>query len=132
VNTGDTLELQLMPNDSGDLLVTGRGSDAGWRELMSQRVGAWQTYTTPPLKSGEELQVTLSRRSVSPPALALRNLKSGPPSTEVESAAAAARDVTPLQESKGYFRQSTTEPATYVVANPASTQLFFTVSLSYK
>jgi hypothetical protein len=110
VKAGDSLELELMPNDSGTLLVRGRGSDGMWRDVMSRGVVARQTYSTL-LKSGDrELQVTLTRPKVALTGVALRD------------------DKTPAD----VLRQSTTEPATYVVANPASQQLLFTITLIYK
>ena len=111
VKAGDTLELQLMPNYYGSLLVRGRSGNGPWREVMSLSVAALQTYTTPQLLSGEkELQVILTRLPVPLTGVSLRDDKR---STVVS-------------------QQSTAEPATYVVTAPASPQLLFTITLNYK
>ena len=111
VEAGDIIELQLMPNDRGTLLVRGRTGSGDWRDVMKRAVEARQTYITQPLKPREnELQVTLTRLPFSVTGAALRD------------------EISPARVS----RQSTTEPATYVVAGPDSRQLQFTITVNYK
>jgi hypothetical protein len=108
VGIGDTLELQLMPNDSGTLQVQGRSADGAWRNMKSLSVEPLNTYTLPLKSSDTEFEVILMRRPVAPARVSLRDAKSN------------------------VSRQSTTEPATYVVAGPASPRLLFTITLHYQ
>jgi hypothetical protein len=111
VKTGDTLELQFMPNYGGTLSVRGRSGNGPWRDVMASPVDARKTYTTPPLRSGEkELQVLFTRLPAGLTGVALRDDQPG----------------------AGVSRQSTAEPATYVVGGPASRQLQFTITLNYQ
>jgi hypothetical protein len=112
VKTGDPIALQLTPNQSGTLSVEARSSNGTLREVMSRSVEALLPYTTPQLRPGEkEFQVVLTRPQSAVTNLALRDEKSA----RAEPA-----------------RQSTTEPATYVVSDPAFPELRFTITLNYK
>ncbi len=110
VRAGDNLELELMPNDRGTLLVEGRRGNGGWRKLMSQNVEARQTYLTPLRSDDTELQVILARLPLINTAATLQNEK----------------------QPAGVTRESTTEPATYVIAGPASQVLRFNIAVNYK
>jgi hypothetical protein len=118
VSAGDTLELQLMPNDGGSLSVRGRSGDGSWRDVWSQSVEALRTYITPPLNSGEkEFQVTLARRPLALNRVSLRDDQPGrggapQPSVVVQPSAA--------------------ELATYVVTPSSSPLLLFTITVNYK
>jgi hypothetical protein len=110
VKAGEALELQLTPNESGTLLIEGRRENSGWRRVMSRNVEALNTYLAP-LRSGEtEVRVTLTRLPFAIDSAALRDEKSA----------------------AGITRESTPEPATYVVTGRASQLLQFTITLHYK
>ena len=109
VKAGDTIELQLTPNQGGTLRVRARRTGGTWREVMSQEVQVLQTYTSPLLRSGEtEVEVTLTRDLLAMTGGSLRD----------QSAGAYVR------------QQSTTEPATYMVSEVPARQLQFTIHLN--
>ena len=111
LKTGDTIELEFMPNDSGSLSVMGRGKDGGLRPVLSSRVERLKTYITAPLKAGEkELIVSFTRLQMAFTGAKLLDQKSQASVTQ----------------------QTTTEPATYVVGDPASQQVNFTITLNYR
>ncbi|MBZ5621785.1 MAG: hypothetical protein LAQ69_24110 [Acidobacteriia bacterium] len=111
LKAGDTIELEFIPNDSGSLSVMGRAKDGGWREVFSRRVERLKTYTTAPLQSGEkELFVSFTRPQVALNGANLLDQKSRANVTE----------------------QITSEPAVYVVGDPLSQQVHFTITLNYK
>jgi len=109
LKAGDTLELEIIPNDSGVLSVSGRATNGGWRQIVSRRVERLKTVITR-LKSGEkELLVSFKRQPVALTGAALFD-----------------------EKSRANVTQSTAEPATYVVGDPASQQVDFTITLIYK
>ena len=113
LKTGDTVELRFEPNDTGSLAVLGRDKDGRWQDVFSKRVERLKAYTTSPLKSGvRELRVTFSRLPATLTRAALRDAK------DVGRASVA--------------QQTTSEPATYVVGDPASQVVTFDITLTFK
>ena len=107
LQTGDTLELQLTPNDSGTLHVRARGTGGEWRDAFLRSVPAGQMYTVPLNPGDSELQVTLTRLTVTVAGAALRDDRSA-------------------------VQRKSESDATYVVASPSATQLQFPITLNYK
>lgn len=109
LKSGDTIELELIPNESGFLMVRGRGSDGTLRQLLSRSVERLKKYVVAPLKSGEkELLVSFRRQPVVLTGAALSDEKSRVNATQA------------------------TADATYVVGDPAAPQVDFTITLTYK
>ncbi len=103
LRSGDAVAIRFEPNDSGYLLVQSR-HDGVLRQIFSSRVERRTPYTTPLLRSEDrELLVTFSRQ--------------GEP--------AAASSVIRTQE-------AALERATYVVSDPGSAPVRFTIKLDYR
>ena len=106
LTTSDTVRVEFTPNDSGFLSVT-----SGGRSVLTQTVARLGTYRTEPLTARDrELTVVFSR--------------TGPlVVTGVSSPGARKKEV---------LHRSAAADGTYVVGEPSSSQVTFTISLNYK
>jgi hypothetical protein len=103
----DTITVEFTPNDSGILSVK-----SGGRILISRTVARLSTYTTEPLSpSDRELTVVFSRTT---------------PMAVTGAVAMAARNGAP----SNVLHRSEDADGTYVVGEPASPEIHFTVSLN--
>jgi hypothetical protein len=100
---GDTVAVRFEPNDNGYLLVQSR-REGTFRQIFSGRVERLKPYTTPPLAPADrELLVTFSRQ----------------PQPAAENAVIRTQE-------------AARERATYVVSDPGSAPVHFTIKLDYK